>query len=117
MEPVTSAYGYVAEFFNHPLFAIFGGIGSVLVILGFAYKAISIFFGVMPIAIRLGYGLWKRKIAVISDADRYSKLAHSLKSSNLFAEKKHSARASEHTRKLVKCKFIFGRLGNSRTHS
>lgn len=87
METVTSAYGYVAEFFNHPLFAIFGGIGSVLVILGFAYKVISIFFGVMPIAIRLGYGLWKRKIAVISDADRYSKLAHSLKSSNLFAEK------------------------------
>jgi hypothetical protein len=87
MEEVTAGYKLVAEFFNHSLFAIFGGIGSILIVFGFTYKVISIFFGVMPLAIRLGYGLWKRKIAVISDADSFAKLSHALKSSKLFSEK------------------------------
>jgi hypothetical protein len=87
MEEVTAGYKLTAEFFNHSLFAIFGGVGTILVVLGFTYKVISIFFGVMPLAIRLGYGLWKRKIAVISDADNFAKLSHALKSSKLFNEK------------------------------
>lgn len=89
MEEVTVGYKLVAEFFNHSPFAIFGGIGSILIVFGFIYKVISIFFGVMPLAIRLGYGLWKRKIAVILDADSFAKLSHALKSSKLFSGKKY----------------------------
>lgn len=87
MKEVFAGYVVVAEFFNHSLFSIFGGIGSILLVLGFAYKAISIFFGVMPLAIRLGYGLWKRKIAIVADAENFAKLSQALKSSKLFNEK------------------------------
>ena len=50
------------DFFNHPFFVIFGGVSASIILLGLVYRIIFWVLGITPIVIRLGVGLWRRKI-------------------------------------------------------
>jgi hypothetical protein len=62
----------IINFFNHPFFIIVGGVTTVTMILVFLYSLYLIIKGVLPVWIRLGYGLSKRKIAIFSKDDQTS---------------------------------------------
>ena len=76
----------ITNFFNHPFFVIFGGIATVIgLVLGF-YGVYLWMKGVLPVIIRLGKGLSKREIAILSDSENYNNLKHILVDSKMFKE-------------------------------
>jgi hypothetical protein len=74
------------EFFNHPFFAIVGGVSTVVAIFGFGYTIYTIISGVMPVWIRLGRGLSNKKIAVYAESE-FDNFKDLLVDSGLFKEK------------------------------
>jgi hypothetical protein len=76
----------VIEFFNHPFFAIVGGISTVVAIFGFGYTIYTVISGVLPVWIRLGRGLSNKKIAVYAE-NEYDNFKDLLVDSGLFKEK------------------------------
>lgn len=76
----------IYQFFNHPLFVIFGGIASLLILFGFLLNCVFWFLGIWPLLWRLGYGRWSRKIAVVAKADVYADLKKLLIKSGVFRE-------------------------------
>ncbi|MBT8606180.1 hypothetical protein G6677_06880 [Polynucleobacter paneuropaeus] len=63
------------DFFNHPFFVIFGGVSASMILLGLVYRIILWVLGITPIVIRLGVGLWRRKIAIIGSFEAYQSLS------------------------------------------
>jgi hypothetical protein len=80
-------YNQLAAFYNHPVFAIIGGLAVTMAFLGFMYKVICWTFGITPILFRLGVALWIRRIAIFGSTEAYTRIRASLKDSNLFKEK------------------------------
>ena len=54
----------IVAFFNHPFFIVMGGVSTVFIISGFIATAYWVARGALPLLMRLGIGLSKRKIAV-----------------------------------------------------
>lgn len=74
----------ITEFFDHPFFIIVGGIGTVLMIIGFLYTAWLAIRGVFPVWYRLGIGLSKRRIAIFASTE-YESLRSLLIDSKIFS--------------------------------
>ena len=56
----------IFEFFNQPFFTVLGGLTSLLMLSAAIYTIYLILRGIIPVWIRLGKGLSKRKIAVFA---------------------------------------------------
>ena len=56
----------IIDFFNHPLFVCVGGLTTLLAVVGLLWTTVLIARGLLPIWIRLGMGLAKRKIAILA---------------------------------------------------
>ncbi len=74
----------VADFFNHPFFAIMGGLATVSSLVGICYAAFLVAKGVLPIWYRLGMGLSKRRIAIFGSTDKFESLKNTLCDSKIF---------------------------------
>jgi hypothetical protein len=74
----------ITELCNHPVIAIVGGISFCLTALSIIAVVIGWALGITPPLIRLGLGLWRRKIAIISSADNFRGLNDCLVDSKLF---------------------------------
>jgi len=72
------------DFFNHPFFVIFGGVSASIILLGLVYRIIFWVLGITPIVIRLGVGLWRRKIAIIGSFEAYQSLSSTIIDSGIF---------------------------------
>lgn len=79
----------IANFYNHPVFIIVGGVTVTLGFLGIIYKILCWTFGITPIVIRLGIALWKRKVAIFGSADAYASLEATLTDSGIFKKSIH----------------------------
>lgn len=75
----------VTDFFNHPIFVIFGGISTILIVLGFCYTGYLNSKGILPVLYRVGTGLARRKIAIFAQSE-YESLKSLLLDTNLFLE-------------------------------
>ncbi len=78
----------IASFFNNPFFIIIGGLTVAISALGILYSCACWSLGISPIIFRLGFALWKRRIAIFSDAEKFQSLKSTLLDSNVFKEKK-----------------------------
>lgn len=76
----------IYQFFNHPFFIIFGGISATMIILGVVLNFIFWILGIAPLLLRLGYGRWLRKIAIVAKPEIYSNLKKDLVDSRIFRE-------------------------------
>lgn len=76
----------IITFFNHPFFSIVGGISVSIAFVAIVYKVICFFWGVTPLALRLGIALWKRKVAVFGNADSFASFKLILIDSGIFKE-------------------------------
>jgi len=76
----------IVDFFNHPFFAIIGGISTVIAIVTFFYTIYIVLIGILPIWIRLGRSICNKKIAVYAENDFDSLKSH-LIDSGIFKEK------------------------------
>jgi len=59
----------ILDFFNHPIFAIVGGLSTLIAICLFFYGIYGVFRGFLPVGIRLGKSLYNRKIAIYAESD------------------------------------------------
>src|SRR5690606_5204202 len=76
----------IVEFFNHPFFAIVGGLSTLAGLLTFMYGFYVILSGVIPVWIRLGKGLSNKKIAVYAEQG-FGDFRDMLLDSGLFKQK------------------------------
>jgi hypothetical protein len=76
----------IVQFFNHPFFIIFGGIATLLSVIGIIVIAVMVIRGVFPVWYRLGLGLSNRKIAIFAVTE-FEALKSMLVDSKLFQEK------------------------------
>ena len=74
----------IYQFFNHPFFIIFGGISATLIIIVVILNFIFLILGIAPLLLRLGYGRWIRKIAIVAKAETYNNLKKDLVDSGIF---------------------------------
>lgn len=72
------------EFFNHPFFILFGGVATLIIVLGVVLKIVCSFLGITPIVVRLGIALWRRKISIFSSNEVYQSLRATLEESGIF---------------------------------
>jgi len=77
----------IVDFFNHPFFILVGGVTVTISIITIIYGAFCWFFNISPIVFRLGFALWKRRIAVFSNVEQFQSLKCSLIESKIFSEK------------------------------
>lgn len=75
----------IFDYFNHPLFIILSGLITLLVLLDVSYTIYLIVKGIIPVWIRLGRGLSKRKIAVFAE-EEFDSLKSMLVDSGIFLE-------------------------------
>ena len=80
-------FNQIADFYNHPLFIIVGGLTVTLAFLAFVYRLACWAFGITPIVFRLGIALWQRKVAIFGNAEIFESLESSLIDSNIFKKK------------------------------
>ena len=73
----------IVDFFDQ-LFTVLGYLTTLLVMLGAIYTIYLIAKGVIPVWIRLGMGLSKRKIAVFAEGDEFDSLKSTLVDSGIF---------------------------------
>jgi len=59
----------VVSFFNHPFFVVVGGSATLIMVIGFIYTVWLVIRGLVPVWIRLGIGLSKRKIAIFATSE------------------------------------------------
>lgn len=74
----------IISFFNHPFFIIVGGFSTLALVGTALYSAYLIIKGVLPVWIRLGFGLSQRKIAIFADEKQYTNLEMMLVDSQIF---------------------------------
>jgi hypothetical protein len=77
----------VIDFFNHPFFIIVGGLTTFVFVIGIFYRIITMFIGVTPIVLRLGFALWGREVAIFSSEEAFKDLESSLLDSKIFKNK------------------------------
>lgn len=77
---------HIADFFNSPFFVIFGGLSTIVIIVGFCWGIYLALSGMLPVWYRLGTSLSRRKIAIFAD-DKYGDFKAMLVDSGLFKEK------------------------------
>lgn len=65
---------------------ILGFISTVLVIISAVVATVLTIRGFLPVLVRLGKGLWKRKIAIFASHDAQASLSHLLSDSQLFSK-------------------------------
>lgn len=85
----------IIAFYSHPFFVIFGGISATILLIGVLLNFIFWLMGITPLLLRLGYGRWFRKIAVVAKPDMYSVLKKDLTDSGIFREKNISSAITE----------------------
>lgn len=85
----------IYQFFNHPVFVIFGGISAILILLGVVFSFISWLLGITPLLWRLGYGRWLRKIAIVAKNEVFNQLKKDLVDSGVFRESNISQISSQ----------------------
>ena len=76
----------IVAFFNQTFFIVVGGISTVIAIVSFIYSIYLILNGIIPVWLRLGKGLSKRKIAVYAEND-FINFQSMLLDSGIFKEK------------------------------
>jgi hypothetical protein len=76
----------ILDFFNHPIFAIVGGITFIFGIFAFLTRATLIILGISPIVFRVGKAIWKRKIGIIANLEVFNDLKSCLADSGLFKD-------------------------------
>jgi hypothetical protein len=76
----------ITDLCNHPVIVIVGGISFCLTALAIIAVVIGWALGISPPLIRLGLGLWRRKIAIISSVENFRGLRECLVDSKLFKE-------------------------------
>jgi hypothetical protein len=76
----------ITDLCNHPVIVIVGGISFCLTALAILAVVLGWALGITPPLIRLGLGLWRRKIAIISSAENFRGLKECLVDSKLFRE-------------------------------
>ncbi len=69
------------------IFEIAGNASTIIVGLAILWKIGQWFLGIRPVMLRLGKGLWGRKIAIFAKNDNFSELKNLLTGANLFREK------------------------------
>ncbi len=83
------------QFFNHPVFVIFGGVSVVIILVGVILNFVSWILGITPLLWRLGYGRWTRKIAIVAKNEVFNQLKKDLVDSGIFREKNISQISSQ----------------------
>jgi len=81
-------FNQIANFYNHPLFIIVGGVTVTLAFVALIYRLACWTFGITPIVFRLGIALWQRKVAIFGSVEIFESLKNSLIDSNIFKKKK-----------------------------
>lgn len=76
----------IYQFFNHPVFVIFGGISAIVILLGVVVNFVFWVLGIAPLLWRLGFGRWTRKIAIVAKTEDYNQLKKDLVDSGIFRE-------------------------------
>ena len=74
----------VIEIFNHPFFLIVSGILIIFFVIQTISTAYLYAKGIIPVWIRIGRGLSKRKIAIFAEGDDFTELRSMLVDSGLF---------------------------------
>jgi hypothetical protein len=74
----------VIEIFNHPFFLIVSGILIIFFVIQIISTAYLYAKGIIPVWIRIGRGLSKRKIAIFAEGDDFTELRSMLVDSGLF---------------------------------
>lgn len=76
----------IYQFFNHPVFVIFGGISAIVILSGVVVNFVFWILGIAPLLWRLGFGRWARKIAIVAKTEVYGQLKKDLADSGVFRE-------------------------------
>ena len=84
---MDNLFNQIANFYNHPLFIIVGGITVTIAFIAFIYRLTCWTFGITPIVFRLGIALWKRKVAIFGSVEVFESIKSSLLDSKIFKEK------------------------------
>jgi hypothetical protein len=74
----------IIDFFSHPIFAIVGGFTVIIAVFNLFYRIIFTIIGVSPIIIRIGKGIWRRKIGIIGNVEAFSTLSSCIIESGIF---------------------------------
>lgn len=77
----------IVDFFNHPFFILFSGFSVLVVIIGSLSGIYLWVKGILPVIVRLGCALAKRKVAIFGDWEAYHTLRSYLAESGIFKEK------------------------------
>lgn len=85
----------IINIYNNPFFIIWGGVSATIVLLGIILHIIAWFLGITPLLLRLGFGRWFRKIAIVANPDMYSVLKKDLIDSGIFRTKNISEAITE----------------------
>jgi hypothetical protein len=80
---MNQIFGNIVAFFDTPFFVIAGGISTVVTLVAILYGVYLFARGVIPVWLRLGMGLSKRKIAVFADKE-FDDLVNILVDSGIF---------------------------------
>ena len=75
------------EFFKHDFFVVFGGLMATITLFAFAWGVYLFFKGILPVTLRFGSALAKRKVAIIGNADAQKLIKATLVSSKIFSAK------------------------------
>jgi hypothetical protein len=78
----------IIDFFDHPVFIIYGGIAAVCTLIAVLVKLFCTFYGIPPLVFRIGRALWRRKIAIIGDESAFTSLRKCITDTGIFKEKK-----------------------------
>ncbi len=74
----------IADFFDHPIFIIVGGITVVFAVMGIIYRLSCIALGVSPLVFRIGKAVWRRKVAIIGGKDAFDALQECIIDTDIF---------------------------------
>lgn len=77
----------IVDFFNHPFFIMVGGVTTFVFVMGILYRIITMFIGITPVVLRLGFALWRREVAIFSSEEVFKDLESSLLDSKIFQRK------------------------------
>jgi len=90
MEIFKDIWNWLVDVCSSPGFAVAGGLSLTFGFLGIVYLLLCAVFGVTPIAFRLGFAIWQRRVAIIGSGEAYSSLRSTLVDSGVFREKRIS---------------------------
>lgn len=94
-------FNQIANFYNHPFFIVLGGISATLIIVGVLVNLIFWTLGIAPLLLRLGFGRWLRKIAIVANDEFYNILKTDLADSGIFRENNISQITSNNLSKII----------------